>query len=85
MYDSLMEHFSYNPSKSQKQYLEIDVEARMSKLSSKSTLVEVTEVLVWKPTRTELGIMITLAVCSLVYAVQPSFTDDRLIPPQGSP
>lgn len=85
MYDSLMEHFSYKPSKSQKQYLKLDVEARLSKLSSKSTLVEVTEVLVWKPTRTELGIMITLAVCSLMYAVRSSFTDNRLTPPQGSP
>lgn len=68
MYDSLIDHFSCQHSKPEKAYHKYDVEAGMSKLSSNSTLVDATEITEqsWKLTRTELGIMITLAVCSLV-------------------
>ena len=78
MYDSLLDHFSCQPSKPEKAYFKgiaagffkADIEASMSQLSSKSTLADVKEVpeQLWKPTRRELGIMVTLAVCSLVYA-----------------
>ena len=70
MYDSLMDHFLYRPSKPWEAHLKNDIESRMSHLSSKSTSVDVAEITeqLWKPTRTDLGIMITLAVCSLVYA-----------------
>ncbi|KAK5939254.1 hypothetical protein PMZ80_008557 [Knufia obscura] len=72
LFDSLIDHFTSRSSEFEKKR-PADIETNMSKSlgSSESTLAHNTEKpeQPWKPTRTELGIMITLAICSLVVAL----------------